>query len=112
MKGFFIMSHSYTIFVEYKVQEESLLKYEKEFVPVIRDHVKQITDCTSHEFLLAQAQYGQVVEVIKVSTQDQIDQIRFLRLDSDHPWFQFLDSHIVGGRSKIKLWSFSKLDSE
>lgn len=103
------MNQPFTVFVEYKLQTDSISHFFDQHFFEIRKHVAdQVKHVISHEFLIAQAQEGQIVEVIQVAEESAILQLRKLRTGSEQSWFHTLDSHIVGGRSKIKLWSFRK----
>lgn len=103
------MNKPFTVFVEYKLQPDSIAIFLDQHFSEVRKHVAdQVEHVVSHEFLIAQAQEGQIVEVIQVSKESAIPHLRKLRTGSEQSWFHTLDSHIVGGRSKIKLWSFRK----
>ncbi|SFX67810.1 hypothetical protein SAMN04487866_11722 [Thermoactinomyces sp. DSM 45891] len=101
----------FTIFVEYRVQEDSMSIFRDQYFSQIREQIKnQVEHVVHHEFLLSEAQVGQVVEVIQVEDKDAIILLQELRIGSKSSWFHSLDSHIVGGRSKIKLWTFRRCD--
>lgn len=103
------MNQPFTVFVEYKLRTDSIALFLDRHFSEIRQHVAdQVEHVLSHEFLIAQAQEGQIVEVIQVVDESAILQLRELRTGLEQSWFHTLDSHIVGGRSKIKLWSFRK----
>ncbi|TCP69161.1 hypothetical protein [Baia soyae] len=105
------MSQLLTVFVEYRVQEDSISMFQDQYFAQIREQIKnQMEHVVRHEFLLSEAQVGQVVEVIQVDDKDATIQLQELRIGPTLSWFHSLDSHIVGGRSKIKLWTFRQCD--
>ncbi|SDZ26476.1 hypothetical protein [Thermoactinomyces sp. DSM 45892] len=101
----------FTVFVEYRIQEDSISMFQDQYFTQIREQIKnQLEHIVHHEFLLSEAQVGQVVEVIQVEDHDVIASLKELRIGFTPSWFHSLDSHIVGGRSKIKLWTFRRCD--
>ncbi|MDQ0418813.1 hypothetical protein J2Z48_003017 [Croceifilum oryzae] len=105
------MSQFLTVFVEYRVQEDSISMFRDQYFAQIRAQIQnQVEHVVRHEFLISEAQVGQVVEVIQVDDQGAVSQLQELRTGPTPSWFHSLDSHIVGGRSKIKLWTFRQCD--
>lgn len=97
-------SKSYTIFMEYRIRSESWEQFQT-YAFRITESMKKISPKLQHKILVSEAEPRQIVEVISTDQPELISQIRNLRKEKNN-FLIDLDSHIDGGRSKIKFWVF------
>ncbi|WP_044641093.1 hypothetical protein [Risungbinella massiliensis] len=95
---------SYTIFMEYRVKSEKWETFQA-FVSQVKEQTSQISPHLQHKMLISEQQPRQIIEVIETDQKDLIEMIRKLRKE-ENSFLQSLDSHIDGGRSKLKFWVF------
>lgn len=95
---------SYTIFMEYRIKSEKWESFQA-LVFQIKEQMSQISPRLQHRMLISEQQPRQIIEVSETEEEDLIEMIRQLRKEQN-AFLQSLDSHIDGGRSKLKFWVF------
>jgi hypothetical protein len=94
---------SYQLFLEYQIMESDRADFLKQTAKITQTMMEFGID--SHSFLESIDQPGLFIEMIKVKDLGLAQHIKQLRTQKDGILLE-LDSHILGGRSKIKCWIF------
>lgn len=97
-------SSTLQIFIEYKVKESKLNKYEL----IMKEVVKKLPEFSAEkiEWFVATDQPFLYVEMFQVPTLAHYQALKKLRKTVDHPLFGQLDDLIEGGLEKLNCWAF------
>ena len=95
---------SLQIFIEYKVKEADVKKYET----VMKEVVKKLPEFSAEkiEWFVAADQPFLYVEMFQVPTLAHYQALKKLRRSIEHPVFGQLDNYIEGGLEKLNCWAF------
>jgi hypothetical protein len=96
----------YQLFLEYQIMETKRDDFFKQISNIMQTMMKFGID--SHQFLESIDKNGLIVEMIEVKDFEIARKIKQIRTQKDGILLD-LDSHISGGRSKIKCWIFKNL---
>lgn len=97
-----------TVFMEYKVNPETLQSYEYEMASVINELKK--LGAAEIQWYRAADQPSLYVECFKVKDKDAYESIKEKRTSSEHPVFSKLFTMVSGGSEKIHCWAFEKMN--
>lgn len=97
-----------TVFMEYKVNHETLQSYEYEMASVI-DELKKL-GAADIQWYRAADQPSLYVEYFKVKDKEAYETIKEKRTSSEHPVFSKLFPLVSGGAEKIHCWAFEKMN--
>lgn len=100
------MNPSIRVFIEYKINEADVNDYEQLMPSLI--NILQEEGASNVEWFEAADQPLLYVEMFEVSTLSHYQRLKQLRQTKNHPTFQLLDKHIVGGLPKLNCWAFLK----
>lgn len=101
---------SLQIFIEYKVKENHVEKYEsvmKEIINILPEF-----SATKIEWFVATDQPFLYVEMFQVPTKAHYQALKKLRKSNEHPVFSKLDPFIEGGLEKLNCWAFQTQRTE
>ncbi|RXJ00397.1 hypothetical protein DS745_12775 [Anaerobacillus alkaliphilus] len=95
---------SLQIFIEYKVKEAEIEKYEG----LMKEVLKKLTEFSAEkiEWFVATDQPFLYVEMFQVPTLAHYQALKKLRKSTDHTVFGQLDQFIEGGLEKLNCWAF------
>ncbi|MCT8136936.1 hypothetical protein H1D32_03705 [Anaerobacillus sp. CMMVII] len=95
---------SLQIFIEYKVKEAKVEKYEE----IMKEILNKLPEFSAEriEWFVAADQAFLYVEMFQVPTLAHYHALKKLRKSSDHPIFSQLEAYIEGGLEKLNCWAF------
>jgi hypothetical protein len=97
-----------TVFMEYKVNPETLQSYEYEMASVINE--LKMLGVTDIQWYRAADQPSLYVECFNVIDKEVYETIKEKRTSSNHPVFSKIFPLIAGGKEKIHCWAFEKMN--
>jgi hypothetical protein len=97
-----------TIFMEYKVNQDTIQSYETHMSSVINELKKfGVSDI---RWFKAADQPNLYVECFQVNDKYMYDTIKKKRTSPEHPVFSVLANFVTGGLEKIHCWAFEKMN--
>ncbi|OIJ14009.1 hypothetical protein BKP35_07320 [Anaerobacillus arseniciselenatis] len=95
---------SLQIFIEYKVKEARVEKYEE----VMKEVLQKLPEYSAEkiEWFVATDQPFLYVEMFRVPNIAHYQALKKMRQSKDHPVFSKLDEFIEGGLEKLNCWAF------
>ncbi len=95
---------SLQIFIEYKVKEDEVSKYEA----FMKEVLKKLSDFSAEkiEWFVATDQPFLYVEMFQVPTLAHYQALKKMRKSTEHAIFGQLDQFIEGGLEKLNCWAF------
>jgi hypothetical protein len=97
-----------TVFMEYKVNPDTVQSYEDAMVSVL-DELKQ-SGATEIQWFRAADQPSLYVECFQVDGKIAYEMIKSERTSPEHKVYSSIHSHVTGGLEKIHCWAFEKMN--
>ncbi|MBU9711840.1 hypothetical protein [Evansella tamaricis] len=95
---------TFQIFMEYKITEKMIYKYETGMPSIIKE-LENLGAIDIHWYKAAD-QGNLYVEMFILSSMEEYETVKRLRRDSDHPVFGKMDEYVDGGMKKVHCWAF------
>lgn len=99
-----------TVFMEYKISQESIQFYETQMPDVLKE--LEVYGASNIQWYRAADQPSLYVECFQVKNQTAYDTIKKDRTALGHPVFSKLNECVTGGLEKIHCWAFEKLNTK
>lgn len=95
---------SLQIFIEYKVKETEVEKYEE----LMKEILEKLPEYSAKkiQWFVATDQPYLYVEMFQVPNVAHYQALKKLRTSTEHPIFSQLDRYIEGGLKKLNCWAF------
>ncbi|KGA97693.1 hypothetical protein AJ85_05985 [Alkalihalobacillus alcalophilus ATCC 27647 = CGMCC 1.3604] len=100
------MTKELQIFMEYKVKQEMIEEYEKLMSSILQQ--LEVLGATDINWFVASDQPYLYVEMFKVETHRQYEEIKQIRQSTSEPIFGKMIPLIEGGEKKIHCWAFER----